>query len=161
MDLTSDIVFSHNSFLSTLTEDKKVIAWEGLNFLLTHQIYPILDQFSTVADLQRCEPEYLNDRFGCHATYSNLYLKFNYIGQKVKKDDRLFCMAILFMVRFYLYILEHCPDFKIPVGEIDSEMWIEYTVLFAAVSTRVEKIAGKPGVELLKEFFQRIVDQSM
>ncbi len=161
MDLTKDMVYAHIDFLDTIPEEKKAAAWEGLNFLLTHQVYPIEDQFATLADLQQCEPNLTRHGKGHYTpTNSNLYLKFDYIGKKAK-DNRLFAMCILFMVRFYLYVLDHCPDFKIPVGEMDAEMWTEYTGLFAVVSMKVEDEVGKPGVEILKEFFTKIVEQSM
>ena len=162
MDLTSDMVFAHIAFLKTIPEEKKSAAWEGLNFLLTYDVYPIADPHATIEDLQQCNPYLKNHGKGrYYPTYSTLYLKFDYIGKEVKGNNRLFAMAILFMVRFYLYILEHCPDFKIPVGDVDCDGWIEYTELFAAVSCRVEKEVGKAGVEILKEFFQKIVDQAI
>lgn len=162
MDLTSNMIFAHNQFLKTIPEDKRPAAWEGLNFLLTYEVYPIEDPYATIADLQQCNPYMKNRGRGRYSpTYSTVYLKFDYIGNKVKDNNRLFSMSILFMVRFYLYVLEHCPDFKIPVGDVDCDGWIEYTELFAAVATRVEGEVGRPGVELLKEFFQKIVDQSI
>lgn len=153
MDLSTDMTYAARSFIESLPEEERNSAMDAFNSLCTLEIYPIDDPYASVGDLQVC-----SDNPNSVAEF-NLDDKLLLILDKFENDKDDYRKSLFFLLQFYTYLKNQCPDFQIPIGNMDAQKWIEYTTIFARVLDCLQEESHKSFLDILKQFTSKAGEQ--
>lgn|ERR1041385_750133 len=148
MELSTPLLDAAELFIQSLPEHKRQAAGEILNLLCSEGIYPISAQEAYVKDLQICSED--------PSTIAEYTLDFKILTllDGFENDATRYCVSIFFLLEFYIFLKSECPEFKIPIGNLTADRWVECTSIFARVHEQIGEKCGKPAQELFKEFIK-------